>query len=590
VKTRSTYYHDELNYLRQMGREFSQRYPETAGLLGVDGQDPDVERLLEGFAFLTSRLHERLDSQYGEIAGGLLQILWPEALRPVPSCTMVQFQPIRNRMRTALVIEKGAVLQSKPRSWGRHTFRTTRRTVVHPLDIATKPRVGIHNEANCLRIGIDLLPGVSLKETSIDSLDIYIHGDDQRFVYDWFLWLTQYVHRAFVHTADGSHSAPISVSAPAFDTMPSTSQIDGGELPGYRLLREHLTLPEQHLFFRIDGLGSLTDLNVSDRFELLVDFGDAEPTPAMHQIQHDSFRLNCVPAVNIFKASARFTLDHTRSEYLLRPDEIDMAHAEIYSVERVIGIERGPDHHRRHYHPFLTRAPQAASSHFQGNYYRTRFADTHLKLNEKRLSGKDCFISFGPPGTSDMTEAVQTVSVDLLCCHRGGVLDLNAGDLCAPTADVPANSLTYENIARPSDYYPAISDPEYYWFLVNSLGMSRRTLASLDRLKSTLNLQAHRYVARSRAFRGSLDRLKEYTVHRGITIENGVPVRILEVEMIFDCDPDDMSEHHFISMIVSEFLRQIVTINSRIRLRTSFHHDKAVVLTWPHRTGTCTTI
>lgn len=55
------YYEDELAYLRDLGEAFGRANPAIAGLLSRQETDPDVERLLEGFAFLTGRLRERLD-------------------------------------------------------------------------------------------------------------------------------------------------------------------------------------------------------------------------------------------------------------------------------------------------------------------------------------------------------------------------------------------------------------------------------------------------------------------------------------------------------------------------------------------------
>ena len=49
------YYENELNYLRQLGAEFGQKYPKIAGRLILESDkcdDPHVERLLEAFAFL----------------------------------------------------------------------------------------------------------------------------------------------------------------------------------------------------------------------------------------------------------------------------------------------------------------------------------------------------------------------------------------------------------------------------------------------------------------------------------------------------------------------------------------------------------
>lgn len=59
--TSSKYYIDELTYLRELGREFAIAHPQAAPLLAEAGTDPDVERLLEGFAFLTAQLREKLE-------------------------------------------------------------------------------------------------------------------------------------------------------------------------------------------------------------------------------------------------------------------------------------------------------------------------------------------------------------------------------------------------------------------------------------------------------------------------------------------------------------------------------------------------
>ena len=57
------YYQDELTYLRDLGREFSEAYPDAAQFIGERGSDPDVERLLEGFSFLTARIRQKLDDE-----------------------------------------------------------------------------------------------------------------------------------------------------------------------------------------------------------------------------------------------------------------------------------------------------------------------------------------------------------------------------------------------------------------------------------------------------------------------------------------------------------------------------------------------
>ncbi|WP_146743087.1 type VI secretion system baseplate subunit TssF, partial [Lonsdalea populi] len=50
------YFRDEIAYLRLQGRQFAEAHPELTRFLSEQTTDPDVERLLEGFAFLTGSL------------------------------------------------------------------------------------------------------------------------------------------------------------------------------------------------------------------------------------------------------------------------------------------------------------------------------------------------------------------------------------------------------------------------------------------------------------------------------------------------------------------------------------------------------
>lgn len=87
------YYQSELGRLRQLADEFSHANPALAPLLGADAaSDPDVERLLEGVAFLTGMVHQRLDDDFSEFVQPLAQLLYPHYLQPLPCMTLVQLQ------------------------------------------------------------------------------------------------------------------------------------------------------------------------------------------------------------------------------------------------------------------------------------------------------------------------------------------------------------------------------------------------------------------------------------------------------------------------------------------------------------------
>lgn len=87
------YYRQELNYLRQLSKQLATEKPNLARFLAEKGADPDIERLLEGVAFLTGNLRQKIEDEFPELTHGLIKMLWPNYLRPVPSMTLIEYSP-----------------------------------------------------------------------------------------------------------------------------------------------------------------------------------------------------------------------------------------------------------------------------------------------------------------------------------------------------------------------------------------------------------------------------------------------------------------------------------------------------------------
>ncbi|MEJ2204512.1 MAG: type VI secretion system baseplate subunit TssF [Gemmatimonadota bacterium] len=63
------YYERELSFLRRSGAEFAKQYPKIASRLLLEPNkcdDPHVERVLEGFAFLAARIHLKIDDDFSQ--------------------------------------------------------------------------------------------------------------------------------------------------------------------------------------------------------------------------------------------------------------------------------------------------------------------------------------------------------------------------------------------------------------------------------------------------------------------------------------------------------------------------------------------
>src|SRR5687768_15676681 len=135
------YYERELTFLRRMGAEFAQRYPKVAGRLQLEPtkcEDPHVERLLEGVAFLAARVHLKLDDDFPEISEALLDVVYPHYVRPIPSMSLVEFQldPEQGKLTTGLRIPRDTVLYSRPVGGKPCRFRTCQDTTLWPVTVA----------------------------------------------------------------------------------------------------------------------------------------------------------------------------------------------------------------------------------------------------------------------------------------------------------------------------------------------------------------------------------------------------------------------------------------------------------------------
>ena len=92
-RTIEDYYNSEYRYLDEAGKEFARAYPQRARFLNIgqrDDRDPYVERLFEGFSFLTGRIRQRLDDELPELTQSLMGLMWPHFLRPIPSLSILQ--------------------------------------------------------------------------------------------------------------------------------------------------------------------------------------------------------------------------------------------------------------------------------------------------------------------------------------------------------------------------------------------------------------------------------------------------------------------------------------------------------------------
>ncbi|WP_321818252.1 MULTISPECIES: type VI secretion system baseplate subunit TssF [unclassified Paraburkholderia] len=84
-------YERELSLLRRRLSKFGARNGRAAGRLSMQGEqseDMHVERLIRAAALINARVRERLEDDVPDFTAPLLEVLYPEFLRPLP---VIQF-------------------------------------------------------------------------------------------------------------------------------------------------------------------------------------------------------------------------------------------------------------------------------------------------------------------------------------------------------------------------------------------------------------------------------------------------------------------------------------------------------------------
>ncbi len=573
------YYADELHALRVLGAEFSRKNPGLSTFLARKGQDPDVERLLEGFAFLTGRLRQYMDEELPEVSHALAQLLWPNLLRPLPSFTIISYDPTDDG--GLITVPKGEeVMAIHPKTEEPCTFVTCYETRVSDISLQ---EASYHNsgEGGVIDLNFSLLAGDLSKLSGIEYLRFYI-GGHEKVSYDLYLYLLNYIEKAEL-TLDGEPVAELGsdcFSPVGFEEEQTLLPLPSALFFGHYLLQEFFCYREKFLFLDLN----LRKLHGVDE-ELLNGHGAfgirlslSRKMKLSKKIGKDHFKLYCTPAVNVFKADAEPIRKRLEEEFEVRPAGMDYRFSEVYAVTRVEGWESRIGRFHR-YTPFESFRHCDEES----EYYYTR-----VKLSEDGLNTKT-YISFGE-SEADVLKLLKedvTVSIEVLVTNGDLPSSLELGAVSKTTPRSSVSNLKFRNISIPTKSYPPPMKGDFLWRVISNMAANYLSLESVSTLRSLLesydfigvNDDLHR-----RHTEMLLDGITE--VESGVEdmIFKGLPIRGSVTRIELDAKNfSSIGEAYLLLSIINEFLSLYSTINSFHRLEATV--DKRAKFSWPAKLG-----
>ncbi|GMV97918.1 MAG: hypothetical protein AMXMBFR83_22710 [Phycisphaerae bacterium] len=576
----NTFYQDELNYLREVGPEFARTHPDLARTLGDRGADPDVERILEGVAFLCGRIRQKLDDELPELTAAVMSLLWPHYLRPIPSMTIMEFQPDLEAMQAANTVPAGAEFASVPVDGTRCRYRSTWPTVLRPW-VLNEVRLETAS-AHPVRLSLSFLVSSKAKIANLDlrRVRLFLAGDVQT---AFVLYLLLCGHVQEVRVSDGSGPTRSRVLGPGA-IVPAGLDRDEAVLPypahsfaGYRLLQEYLTARQRFLFVDLVGLDrACTELELSERVQVDVTFNrrlDSFPL-----VSREHVRLHCVPAVNLFEHPAEpLRIRHDRSEYLVLPDKsgaADRRHFEIHSIARVCGLTRTDGGAAREYPPFYSfdhGTSRGRGGEDLGPYYHCRTVPNVVTGDPRQ--GTDVYVSFVSGGGVSRLPDDETISIDLYCTNRHLPAELRAGDITEPTDSSPPNT-RFANLTKPT---PTICPPmgrRLQWRLISHMSLNYVSLTDAARFKELLRIYDFHSDYDSQAAAAHQRMLEGILSVRSLFSQrmfHGAPLRGVRVEV-------DLNEDHFagegdaylFARILDRFFGLYATLNGYSELTARF--------------------
>lgn len=564
------FYSDELRRLRHYSQEFARDNPAIAPMLGTPAVDPDIERLLEGVAFLNGHTRQKLQDEFPEIAQELTSILMPQILRPVPAATMVVFEP-KASLKESACIPAGTELAARPIDGVSCRFATTVDLQIEQVSLRGAQWRITETGERFLRLEVSATQGVHGVQVP-DRLRFFL-GDNPELAANVLMLLQYYGERIeLVDPKAGRIRISEDMQFPGFEE-PLVPYPDNG-MPGFGLIRELLFFPEKFLYVEFCGLSAAAPGLSSPEFALEVAIRkSSHPLP---ELSASSFMLNVVPCVNLFKQSAEpVNVTHEIPDYLVLPDGLARQHHQIYSIDSVIGLRQGDVNHRP-YVPFSWMRFDASQ---RERTYRASikpamsgdWVETYLSL------------SYEP----DEVPRPETLSIELTCTNRWLPERLRLGDVSEPTNTSPERC-AFRNITPVKGAVDAPIGENLLWSCISHTALNFMSLGSTDTTRSILRLynsfrtNDHTIrVANERQIEGILSVQTEQAtkLHRGTVIRGQV------VKMV--CDQSNwpsVGSMHLWGCVLARFFATYASINLYTRFEMK-DRNTGVEFKWPAMLG-----
>ena len=611
------YYEKELQFIRGMGTEFAERYPGVAKRLDLGGfecADPYVERLLEGFAFLTARIQLKLDAEFPRFTQNLLEMIYPHYLAPLPSMAIMQFEPkLDDVTEEGFTVPRGTRLLSDlgKNSRTRCDFRTAHNVSLWPLSLidATYLSAG---EANSLTrstqtinsgisLQIKVAPSIDFKSLTLDKLDFYIDGSGETpsRIYELIMGhcvsvVIRPIQYDKQHLPWSVELLPSLIKSMGFRSDQALLPYTDVSFQGYRYLQEYFAFPQRFLFFELNGLQQAIARCEDEVIEIAFLFKEKNEL-LQGAINKSNLALNCTPAINLFpKRGDRIHLSEKKPRHQVIMDRANPADFEVYSLTNVTGFDSSLKEQKQ-FTPFYTSNHNANKAGHDAFYtlHRTPELMPQNRHGSNDYIATEVFISLVDGSDTPYDADLKQLGIQALCTNRDlpAQITSSRGETLFTMEDsAPVQQV--RSLRGPNPPKAPHSEGENAWRLINHLSLNYLSIIDKDEeqgaaaLRELLTLYSDiGSLEARRQIEGILSVTSEPSIKR---IPGAGPIAFGRgVEIALNCKESafDGTGVYLLGTVLERFFAKYVSLNSFTQT-TLNSVERGNIARWPVRTGT----
>jgi type VI secretion system protein ImpG len=463
-------YAAELARLHSLGQEFATENPTIASYLSGGSGDPDVERLLQGFAFLTAMVRQKMDDELPEFIGDVVSLVGPDLISPLPAAAVLALSA-SGKLPDGYAVKANTPFASIRVLETACQFSTSWPIAIQPIKLTGLNLQALGRNRSTLTLELEML-GQPLNQWTGHSLALYLSGPYPEAT-TILMALRQHLTQVSVRSAGQTDDQPLALTFNGLDASQHLFQTNRSIAPHLQWIREVLAFPERAFFIQLQGFESWTTRGSGREF--VIEFELELPTAKLPKPALSHFTLNAVPAVNLFEAYVNpIEVTHLKESYRLEPMGYEPGRAVVHDVLTVTGRVQGQSE-EKYYRPTTDLLVEDDALKYQvvasDSVKRSAF-EQHIRLPFNRQL--------------DLARR-ETLSIKVRCTNGRLPESLRLGDISLRTTESP-EKVTVTNVTLPTGWSLPALGVDAMWKVVAHARLNLQAFAEIETLKEMLSV------------------------------------------------------------------------------------------------------